>query len=883
MLKKIVYILVFLLSTSAFATHNRAGEITFTHISGLTYEVTVTTYTKDSSPADRPELEIRWGDSSPLDSIPRVNGSGQLLGNDIKKNVYRAQHTYPGPNPAPYTISIEDPNRNADVLNIPNSVNVVFYLETKLWINPFVGINNSPVLLNPPIDNACVGEIYVHNPGAVDADGDSLYYSLQESLREGGQSIPNYQYPNASSFITINSFTGDLIWDSPVNVGEHNVAILIEEFRDGVKIGSILRDMQITVVPNCAPSPDITGIADTCIIAGDTLALTYNATGSYAVTLTVTGIPFTIANPAIFQQTTLPSTITSASLYWESQCNHVRNSQYFISVKAVQAGPYNLADFFTTTVTVIGPPPQNFMATVQSNAIDLIWDRTECSQVTQYKIYRRQGPSGWIPARCETGVPAYTGFQLIATTSSINDTTYRDDNNGLGLVNGEDYCYRIVACYPDGAESKASEEVCEQLKKDVPIITNVSVNTTSPTFGSMYIAWSKPTEHDILQYPGPYRYLIYRSEQTSNNMVLIDSTATINDTTFTDTLLNTQDFIYYYRVDIYSVPNASTRDLMGKSTIASSVYLRLFPTDNRVVLDWHELVPWNVNQHVIYRQNPSTLVFDSIDITSNLIYIDSGLVNQTEYCYKVKSIGNYTATSVISPLINYSQEICATPIDNIPPCPPNLCVEVDCEQEQNTLHWQNPTTGCAADVLQYNIYKKDSITGEYELIVNMPNAADSIYIHDNILSIVGCYVITGIDSVGNESVYSDSVCVDNPNGACEGNKGCVYNVNDALDSDCFKYRLPNVFTPGDDGLNDLFEPFPYRFIESVHMEIFNRWGTLVYETTDPDILWDGNNFESKQECGDGTYYYVCTVNENCLTGVEPRIIKGFVSLLRNKN
>ena len=68
--------------------------------------------------------------------------------------------------PSPYIISVEDPNRNENIINIPNSVNIVFYLETKLYINPFQGINNSPVLLNPPIDNACVNQIYIHNPGA---------------------------------------------------------------------------------------------------------------------------------------------------------------------------------------------------------------------------------------------------------------------------------------------------------------------------------------------------------------------------------------------------------------------------------------------------------------------------------------------------------------------------------------------------------------------------------------------------------------------------------------------------------------------------------------------------------------------------------------------
>ncbi len=880
-MKQIAYILFFLFAVQAYATHNRAGEITYTHVSGLTYEITVTTYTKNSSPADRPKLEIYWGDNTPLDSIDRISNVLLVLGGDIRKNVYVAQHTYPGPNPAPYVIQVEDPNRNQGILNIPNSVNVIFYIESALYINPFSGINNSPMLLNPPIDNACVGSVYIHNPGAVDTDGDSLYYSLVASTKEGGQPIPNYQFPSASNFIIIDNFTGDLIWDSPMFQGEYNVAILIEEFRGGAKIGSVLRDMQITVEPICDPPPNIVGLEDTCIIAGDTLDVNYAITGSHAVTVSSTGIPYTISNPATFAQITAPSVATTARFYWESKCNHVRKSPYFVSIKAIDAGPLNLADFQTTTILVLGPKPQNLATDVKTNFINLTWNKTPCSQVVAYKIYRKLGPSGWNPAPCETGIPISTGFTLIATTNSVNDTTFSDNNNGIGLVPGEDYCYRVVACYPDGAESIASDEACAQLKKDVPIITNASVNNTSQTNGSIYVAWSKPTEHDTTQFPAPYRYLIYRGTNNTN-VQLIDSTLSINDTTFVDTLLNTEDNQYYYRIDIYSVPNVSTRALMGSSAIASSVYLNLLPSDNRMTLVWNESVPWTNAQHVIYKYNNTTLVFDSINITSATSYLDSGLVNGNTYCYKVKSIGAYTAPGTVNPIINFSQENCGQPIDNIAPCPPELCIEVDCELQQNLLQWHNFNPGCAADVLQYNIYRKDSITGDYELIMNMTNGMDSSYLHNNLLSVVGCYVITGIDSVGNESLYSDSVCIDNPNGACEGNSGCVFNKDETAQDICFKYSLPNVFTPGTDGHNDVFKPFPYNFVESINIEIFNRWGNLVFQSSDPNIEWNGNNQSNGQPCKDGTYFYVCTVNEYCLNGIQPRVLKGYISLIANK-
>jgi hypothetical protein len=58
------FILFTLLSLSAFATHQRAGEITFRYVSGLTYEITIVSYSYAPSPADRNELEILWGDGT---------------------------------------------------------------------------------------------------------------------------------------------------------------------------------------------------------------------------------------------------------------------------------------------------------------------------------------------------------------------------------------------------------------------------------------------------------------------------------------------------------------------------------------------------------------------------------------------------------------------------------------------------------------------------------------------------------------------------------------------------------------------------------------------------------------------------------------------------
>jgi hypothetical protein len=169
----LIFLTVSFCLTDAFATHNRAGEITYVQISDLTYEITITTFTYSLSLADRNSLAVEWGDNT-TSVAPRISRTS--LPNFYQQNVYKARHTFPGP--GVYRIVVQDPNRNAGVQNIPNSVNVVFSISTILTVNPSMGRNSAPVLLNPPYDKAAYGYTFIHNPAAYDPDGDSLSYAL---------------------------------------------------------------------------------------------------------------------------------------------------------------------------------------------------------------------------------------------------------------------------------------------------------------------------------------------------------------------------------------------------------------------------------------------------------------------------------------------------------------------------------------------------------------------------------------------------------------------------------------------------------------------------------------------------------------------------------
>ncbi len=865
------------------ATHNRAGEITYSCVGPLQYEVTITTYTKISGisgQADRPVLDsVHWGDGT-SDSFQRVNngGNGQdLPGLDIRVNIYKRTHTYRGS--GTFDINFADPNRNADVVNIPGSVNVPFFLHTILVINRFLGAcDNSPILLNPPIDRGCVGVPFIHNPNAYDPDGDSISYALTDCLQGQNDPVTGYTLPQASVSLTLNATTGDLIWDSPLASGEYNIAILIISWRYGIQMSTIERDMQI-VIGNCDNHPpQITPLTDTCVLAGDTLSFDVHATDrdSNLVELTSTGGPYFVTDPAVFVQPPLGISVTG-HFHWDTQCHHIRKQPYHVEFKAKDDGNgtgYQLVDLKGRNIFVIAPAPTNPVANPVGNSIALSWSPGACSNDTGYAIYRRTGLySGTIECPCQTGVPGFTGYALLDTVSGHNHTTYTDNNHGIGLVPGNEYCYIITALYSDGAESCASPQVCSLLKKDIPVITNASVNYTDVVTGSIYVAWSRPTEIDSVQYPSPYEYRVYQSNDFfGTNPSLIATFHDLNDTTIVDTVINTFNKPWSYKVDMY-YDSSGTPGYKGSTQIASSVYLKILPTDKRLILSWEEHVPWTNNRYDIFRlDTSSSLVWDSIATTAGQSYIDSGLTNGNSYCYYIRSVGSYSSSGFVNPIINFSQDTCSIPIDNVSPCAPVLHVLTDCIDEQNGLNWNNPDPTCADDVKYYKIYFNSAGNTDYTLIATINDPHTTSFVHANLTSLAGCYKVTAVDSVGNESTDALEFCVDT----------------------CREYVLPSVFTPNGDGSNDLFHPCdlttdpdfqkkncpPYKNVKDIDIKIFNRWGNLEFETSNKDVNWNGTNQSSGKECPDGVYYYICKVNFYRLNGTETKELHGFVHLVR---
>ncbi|MEZ4947831.1 MAG: gliding motility-associated C-terminal domain-containing protein [Saprospiraceae bacterium] len=908
----------FLLSTNAFATHNRAGDITVEQIGScdqLFIRATITTYTKASSTmADRDSLTICWGDGF-CESVPRSNGFGQILSNDTKVNYYTATHSYAGR--GTYKISMSDPNRIEGIININggSSVQIPFYIETVYTFlnSQFQGCNSTPVLLQPPIDVGCVGKVFRHNPNAFDPDGDSLSYKLAIPLQVAGQEVPNYLYPfqvnpGPNNLLELNEVTGDLTWATPQAEGDYNIAILIIEYRNGSPIDTVIRDMQIRI-ENCDNlPPEVVAENRICVVAGETLEFDVVATApiddaDQKVLIQAFGGPLVIDDPAEFNVALgFQDQPLTGTFKWQTQCHHISDNFYSVIFRAQDNFPVItarndtsfLSTLQTTRIKVVGPAPEDVQAESGQGQVRISWASPySCEDAKDnyfygFSVWRKEGSTTFPIDTCSPGLEGrgYTEIRFRTRELENGRYFYVDED----VERGKTYCYRVLARFAKTTtsgqpynlvESLPSKEVCVQLSRDIPLITNVDVLETSSTDGKIMVAWSKPRAEDLdtLQNPGPYTYIVKRATGITNagfldqpdGVFTSNDFANANDTIYIDTTgINTQDNPYSYVIEFYV--NGESEPL-GDTENASSVFLNVASTDNLNILSWDFEVPWLNEKYTVYRDDNADGVYDSIALVTQPMYNDPELNNGQEYCYYIKATGTYGIDGIADPLINHSQIACGVPLDTVPPCPPPFTVDNFCAEEpdpelidllENRLTWTNPEIACSGvdDVLGYNIYYATSEDAEFELIATIEDETETVFYNQTPLGLAGCYAVTAFDSLRNESNFGEIICKDN----------------------CPKYELPNVFTPNGDGQNDLFIPYPYRFIESVDFQVFNRWGGLVFETTNPDLNWDGTNLRD-EPLSDGVYYYTCKVFEQRIDGVLPSsaVLSGYIELVRESN
>ncbi|MCK8490993.1 gliding motility-associated C-terminal domain-containing protein [Spirosoma sp. RP8] len=940
------------------ATHVRAGEITTRRLPGasLTYEITLTTYfdevTGKAAADDAGSYVFCFGDGTQADV--RRAARRYINGRTSSVNTYITTHTYAGP--ATYTIGVQIANRNKGTVNLPppgSSDQLTFYVSTTILINAALQVNSTPVMLNPPLDSARVGQKFCHNPAAFDADGDSLAYRLsrpQEGIANSCRSrfIPAYLDP-ASNFSTakedgsspptfsIDPRTGDLCWDSPGQAGQFNFAFIIEEWRNGVKIGEITRDMQIIVIDQPNKRPLIVG-TEICVEAGTLIQQAITATDPDGQRVIITGyggplnvnndglpLPVDLRIPPEFARLVnggvAQAQPATATFTWQTNCNQARAEPYDITLKVNDVpgrGAVSLVSFATLRIRLYAPSVKNLTArptaTTAGRAIQLNWSAYSCGRVTtlgagndttQLIIYRKEGCTPITPQQCVTGLAPSFGYQEIARIP-YTATSYIDTS---ALRRGVSYSYRIVARNPgignNGGFSVVSTEACLELPLLAPVMTRVTVDSTDTQRGQITVRWTRPLGLQPGDLGAPYQYRLQRATGlTGTDFVTV---ATINtnlqaglaDTVYVDkgsstSALNTTANAYRYRVEFYYTAPGGGLTRLDVTEGASSVRLSAAPAQRQVTLSWQASVPWsNDNQvHDVYRSRsgpngPFNKIaevrvtgaqsYNFTDTGPDTYLVDGNtsrvLSADSSYCYRVMTRGAYADPKLAG--IRF--------IENYS--------QILCATPTDTTRPCPPQLGLdslnCASLSPESLCNQTSFTNKLRWTPTSGPTCDP--------NVVGYKLYYGRYE---QDTPAELVSIPAPTTSFEHSSlstvaGCYYVTavsrsgveslpsNRVCNDACPLFVLPNVFTPNGDGKNDVFAALSCpRFVESVALVVYNRNGSKVYEGSSASLAWNGKSSDGT-DLPSGLYYYQVSVRYAVLDRAAPaQVLKGWVQILR---
>ncbi len=270
-------------SFAGHATHVSGGDISVEHLGGTQYEITMNLFADCAGNAgainnlDNNQTVRVQGTCLPgfgfINASMEVQNPGgtevsQVCPSSLNSTTCNGG-TLPGLLRFTYkdTITLTNPNcqiefrysianRNATV-NVNNSINQRFYIETVLEYGTSGSSNSSPRFIFDPIAYGVPGQPLNISFGAFDSDGDSLKYSLVNAQSIGGflggtpsNMTYNTGYSATSPIqgVILDQFTGALV-AQPTTTGNFIIVVKVEEFdATGNLIGEVLRDIQVVIV-----------------------------------------------------------------------------------------------------------------------------------------------------------------------------------------------------------------------------------------------------------------------------------------------------------------------------------------------------------------------------------------------------------------------------------------------------------------------------------------------------------------------------------------------------------------------------------------------------------------------------------------------------------
>ncbi|MEO1449895.1 MAG: gliding motility-associated C-terminal domain-containing protein, partial [Bacteroidota bacterium] len=511
--------------------------------------------------------------------------------------------------------------------------------------------NSSPSFRNALPTFICANDNFEFDHSAIDDDGDSLVYSLTVPFTAGSQTDP-FPPPSAPPYapvqwaqgygvsnfmdgnpaLTVNPSTG-LMRVRPRQPGQYVFSLSVFEYRNGVLLSEVKRDIQVNVIecPINVPPDIIRPVGD--LVDGDTLLFRQgeqtcqtfliediNGIGVRADIVTVTAEGDVLNAPFNGVFTSRPdSTDITGTLCWTPPCGVAAPPDNLLILRAVDQnscpGPNVTLDTLYVKVLPPDPSPPEIICARFTAPGELTVNWEPLAQVNQegftsYRLYRLIGSE----------------YTEVAEITDPDQSSFTE--TGLSMAPGNTYCYqmRTEKICPTLVLGRPSDDLCINTS-DGANLCQVSVDSVA---GGITLNW------DLYLSDGFQSYRLYRQDDPNGPIRLLTE---ITDPMVGDYLDTGADFnaqSYGYQLGVL--------DACGEeqlTPIHQSIFLQLNAEDFTFFNSWTPYRGWNggVSQYELWVRSEVT----DWELVTNLPGTRQEFADNTRadqgglYCYRVRA------------------------------------------------------------------------------------------------------------------------------------------------------------------------------------------------------------------------------------------------------
>ena len=779
-----------------------------------------------------------------------------------------------------YTLTYQRCCRNTSIDNIVQNANSLAGMTLTTQIpgtNLVSAQNSSPVFNSVPPTSLCLNAPFFYSAAATDADGDVLVYSFCNPLNGGSQNTPAPNPPAAPPYNAVNwsagfsannpitanpGFTIDqntgYITGTATQLGTYALAICVGEYRNGILINTIRRDYQINV-NLCNPN------------TGAQVAVSNNPDGQQVDFCAGLSVPF------------INNSFNSASYHWDFGVPNIADDTSNLFEPSYT---YDVAGVYTVTLvtnpgwecadtaTIIYTAIETFVPNIAVTSIDCLNDEVafdfdhglDASLFPASMQFDWQFPGNSNPMNSNLSQPQ--NIILDSTLASYDITLTLDNQGCMGTqtitINNDPepvaivppqttFCSGLVYNFENNstdamsywweyntpAQGDFSNEMAPSFTFPDTGIYNVALIAYAPNtcpdtawipihiFGNLQPSFTaqdpqclSTNEFDLQALGASTSSALYNwqfptgANLSTSNQALVNNLSFDSAGTFTVSLtIEENGCTETYASDIWVVQDPSVIVTTENTSGCPSLYTNFYATAQSETQVFYE---WSFGD-------------------------DGGSTNE-DPTHVYNNAGNYD-------VILHAYTISG--------CVADLYVNLNDAVQVHPI----PQPGFVVNPMEVSIDNPTVTISDSSQF-----ATECTYYTSDGSTLPGFDVVYSFTEAGRQSITQ---VVTNEFGCTATTIGYV-NIGGSV------FFAPNAFSPNQDGINDAWVPVSTG-ITTYHIQIFNRWGDVVFESNNIEEAWMGNAYNGDYFVPDGIYNYTITYFDML---EKPTVLKGTINIQR---